>query len=205
MKVIGVIGGIGSGKSEITNYISKNFRAYVIIADQIGHEVLKKDSIAFQAIVNHYGREILDTKGNINRKALGDIVFNDKNELNWLNNITHPLIYDKVIGKINEVKKSQLFDIIIFEAAIMVEANWLELVDFVWLVTCAEEIRIERLIKSRNLSENKIKNIISNQQNDNELKKIADLVIDNSNDRELTFHHVHIETLKVLEAKNEKL
>lgn len=200
MNVIGIIGGIGSGKSEITKYISEHFKSYTIKADEIGHQVLNKYSPVYETVIEYFGKDILDSNKNINRKALGNIVFKDKKALDWLNKTTHPLIYDIVIGKINEVKCSNIYDIIVFEAAIMIEAHWLNLVDYVWLITCSEEVRIKRLMMSRNMTEDKIKSIISNQQSDALLETLADVVIDNSNDKEQTFHRVYIETLKVLEA-----
>ena len=203
MKVIGIIGGVGSGKSEITKYISKHFKACVIIADQVGHEVLEKDSPAYGVIVDYFGTTILDEHQNIDRKMLGNIVFKDKKSLDWLNKTAHPLIYNKVTDKIYEAKNNQAYELIVFEAAIMVEAHWLNLVDYVWLITCSETVRIERLMKNRHLPEEKIKNIIANQQSDQILGEYADTIIDNSFDREKTFHQVYIETLKVLEAKNE--
>lgn len=204
MKVIGIIGGVGTGKSEIINYIAMNFNAAIIKADEIGHQVLLKDSPAYVEIVQYFGKDILDHHGDIDRKALGNIVFKDKASLEWLNTTTHPLIYKKVIDKMNQVKSSKMFDIIIFEAAIMVEAHWLNLVDYVWLITCSEEVRIERLMRSRNMSIEKIKNIIENQQQDSYLKTFANVVIDNSYKKEQTFEKVYLETLKVLEAqKNE--
>lgn len=204
MKVIGIIGGVGTGKSEIIKYIAKNFNVAIIKADEIGHQVLLKDSPAYVEIVQHFGKDILDHNNDIDRKALGSIVFKDKVALEWLNKTTHPLIYKKVIDKMNEVKSSKMFDIIIFEAAIMVEAHWLNLVDYVWLITCSEEVRIERLMRSRNMSIEKIKNIIESQQKDSYLKSFANVVIDNSFKKEQTFKKVYLETLKVLEAqKNE--
>lgn len=201
MKVIGIIGGVGTGKSEITKYMAQNFNACIIIADEIGHQVLYKDSPAYEAIIQHFGKDILDSNNDIDRKALGNIVFKDKKSLDWLNKTTHPLIYKIVTDKINEAKNSQMFDIIIFEAAIMVEAHWLNLVDYVWLVTCSEDVRIERLTKTRNMSKEKIKNIINKQHKDSYLKDFADVVIDNTNDKEQTFQKVYMETLKILEAQ----
>lgn len=204
MKIIGIIGGVGSGKSEITKYIANHFNAYIIIADEVGHEVLKKDTIAYRAIVQKFGNCILTADKEINRKALGNIVFNDKKALEWLNNTTHPLIYNRVTDRINEAK-SKDYDIIIFEAAIMVEAKWLGLVDYVWLITSSEEIRIERLMKYRHLTLEKIKNIMMNQQSDAYLEKFADVIIDNSYTLEETLKRVYIEITKVLEDHNENI
>ncbi|PKM95997.1 MAG: dephospho-CoA kinase [Firmicutes bacterium HGW-Firmicutes-1] len=203
--VIGIIGGVGTGKSQIAAFLGSNYNAYVIRADQVGHEVMAKDTKAYHQIIELFGKSILDENGNINRKILGDIVFKDTILLNKLNNITHPLIYDEIVKQILEINNNiNQYDFIILEAAIMVEAMWTKLVDVIWLITCSKEVRMQRLMNSRNLSREKIENIISNQQSEEELQSYADVIIDNSLEIEATFQQVKIEIMKALEAKHEK-
>ncbi|PKM50707.1 MAG: dephospho-CoA kinase [Firmicutes bacterium HGW-Firmicutes-7] len=202
--VIGLIGGIGTGKSQIAELLKSNYNAYVIRADEIGHQIINKGTQAYIQIVELYGKGILDQDENINRKALGDIVFKDTTKLDILNNITHPLIYEEIIQMITKVQKNNQYDFIVFEAAIMVEAMWTNLADVIWLITCSKEVRIQRLIKSRAISKEKIENIISKQQSEEALLSYADAVIDNSLELELTFQQVKNEIINALEAKHEK-
>lgn len=204
LKVIGIIGGIGSGKSKITEYLEKNFNAYAISSDLIGHEIILKGKPAYEQIVDFFGRNILDENDEINRKILGDIVFKNPANMEKLNSITHPLILERIIQEIKRIKEENKYSFITLEAALIVGENWVKLVDTIWLITCPIDIRIERLMKSRNLSKEKINNILSNQENDDELKKYADIVINNSLELTKTLEQVKIEVLKLLEANHEE-
>ena len=200
MKTIGIIGGIGSGKSEVTAYLAKHYKAYVIIADLIGHEILLKGNPAYQTILQKFGSGILNLEGEINRAALGDIVFHDTSALTWLNDTTHPLIYQRIVEMIQEAKLSAEYDFIVLESAIMTDPKWLQLVDMVWLITCSDTERIKRLVKSRPLTQEKIQSILANQKSEIEYKTYADIIIDNSYDLQKTYHQVKLEITKVLEA-----
>lgn len=202
--VIGIIGGVGTGKSQIATLLKNDFNAYVIHADQIGHQIIAKDTQSFHQIVELFGNTILDNDGNINRKTLGDIVFQDARSLEKLNNITHPFIYAEISSLISHAKRNSKYDFVVVEAAILVEAMWTKLVDVIWLITCSKEVRIQRLINSRSLSREKIDSIISNQQSEEALRLYADVIIDNSLEIETTIQQVKKEIIKALEAKHEK-
>lgn len=202
MKVLGIIGGIGSGKSLITNFLESKFNAFIISADIVGHEIILKGNPAYKKIVDYFGTHILDENEEINRRILGDIVFKNSGSIRKLNSITHPLILKEIERRIKIIKLENKFSFITLEAALVVGEDWINLVDNIWLISCPTDIRVERLIKSRNLSKEKINNILLNQENDNELKKYADVIIDNSQDLNTTLEQVRIETLKFLEANN---
>ncbi len=203
MKVIGIVGGIGSGKSLICEYIKNNYNACFINADGIGHQVLEKNTDVYNQVFERYGKQILNADGSINRKALGDIVFSASEDLKWLNSVSHPYIKSKIIKKIEEYKEKKSCDLIILEAAILIEAGWGQLADYIILVKCKEDIRVERLINSRSITEQKAKTIISKQSTDIQLERFSDEIIDNSLDKNNSYKQIDIIIKKILEDHNE--
>lgn len=179
-KVIGVTGGIGCGKTTISNFLHQK-GAYIIDADKIGHKVILKGQKAYTEIINHFGKNILDTTTNeINRKALGEIVFSDKTKLLILNQITHKHIRTIIEQKINLAKKEGYF-LIVLEMAILIEANFKDLVDEIWLVYTPLEERVRRITIRDNISPEMAKNIIKNQASFEELRPFADYIVNNEN------------------------
>ena len=108
MKVIGITGGVGAGKSQILEYLNNKYGATICQADAVGKKLQKKGTECFDAIVAHFGTEILDAKGELDREKLADIVFSDKVELSVLNSIVHPAVKEEIYKKIakEERKKS---------------------------------------------------------------------------------------------------
>lgn len=158
--VIGLIGGSGTGKTYIANYIKNVLNASFIEADKIGHDLLE-DSGIIKLLTETFGISILKD-GIIDRHILGTIVFNDSNELRKLNHIMHPAMY-KVIQQ--TIKSSQT-DFVILEAAVMIEAHFYELVDQMLWVDCSNEIRLERLIQLRHIDETKALGMIDSTKGD---------------------------------------
>lgn len=204
MKVMGLIGGCGTGKSEVASILQKSHHAHIIIADRIGHELLLKGMPAYDRIVEYFGKDILAIDGEINRKLLGDIVFNNDQELEKLNNLMHPLMYDRINQCIVEITESKQYDFIVIEAAVMIEAHFIDLVDTLWLVTCPMEQRIERLMTYRNMPLDKIEMIISKQKTEEEYKKYANVIINNGLDLAHTSLQIQKEIDKILEEYHEK-
>jgi dephospho-CoA kinase len=176
MKIIGLTGGIGSGKSTIARLLAK-LGAKVIDTDKIGHEVLNTDSEARKGVLTSFGKQILNTDGSINRTELGKIVFTDGKALSRLNCIVHPLIYRWVKKKLIQYKKRGAA-VVVIDAPLLIEANWVSLVDVVWVVTANEANIIKRLQKI-GLSRDEAISRIRCQLNEDERVKQADVVIEN--------------------------
>ena len=121
MKVIGLTGGIGSGKSTVAQFLAE-FGATVMELDKLGHEVLKPGGEVWESVVNEFGRDIVSPSGEIDRARLGKIVFNDPEALARLNRITHPVIDDMVKARLEEYRR-QGVDEVVLEAAVLLDRH----------------------------------------------------------------------------------
>lgn len=184
LKVIGLTGGIASGKSTVSTLL-KSLGAVIIDADEISRKVMKKNTKVFDEIVEYFGDNILDKDGNIDRQKLGQIVFSNVDDLKILNDITHPAI-------INEIKKNLLIlskkkePIVVIDAALLLESGLDNLTDKIWLVKASEETQLKRLMKRDNIDERQAINRIKSQMPLKEKLKYADKIIDNDGNIEYT-------------------
>ncbi len=182
MLIIGLTGGIGTGKSEIA-HILQELGAVVIDADQVGHEVYQPQSEAWQEVVKSFGEEVLQPGGEIDRKRLGAIVFQDPQARVILNNIMHPRIFRTVAERVEEFRRQNV-DVVVVEAALLIEAGWDSLTDEVWMTHSPEKVVVERLRHRNGLSEDAIRNRIRSQMSFEERSQYAHVVVDNSGDME---------------------
>jgi dephospho-CoA kinase len=177
MLVIGLTGGIGTGKSQVSNFLEK-LGATVISADLIGHEMVRPETEGWRDVVTAFGREILTPGGEVDRKKLGAIVFSDADSLKRLNAITHPRIYS-IIEERLESLDDQGREVVVVEAALLFEAGWTPLVDEVWVVTAPEAQVIRRLQERNKLDEKSIRARFGAQMRQAERVKRADVIMDN--------------------------
>lgn len=181
MKVLGITGGVGSGKSAVLSYLAKQDGIVVYEADKIAQMEQEAGTKCFNAIVDYFGNEIVTEDGQLNRRKLGEIVFQDESQLEKLNEIVHPLVREK-IQELMEEHEAVGMKLFVLEAAILLESNYEELCDEVWYIYCQEKIRMERLKASRNYTEELFQNIISKQMPEGSFRKKCSVVIDNSFD-----------------------
>ena len=151
MKVIGLTGGIGSGKSAVARLLAE-LGAIIIDADKIGHEALKRDTEVWHEVVAAFGQQILTPAGNINRRKLGEIVFGNPASLLKLNQIMHPRMYERVTAQIEEYRRKGV-GVVVLEAPLLLEAGWASLVDEVWVTVAVEATVLRRLQERTGLSE----------------------------------------------------
>jgi dephospho-CoA kinase len=181
-RVIGLTGGIGSGKSTVSKYLAE-LGAAIIDADKVGHEAFQPGTEAWREVVATFGRDILTPQGEIDRKKLGAIVFDNPAALAQLNGIMHPKMGDMMKAQIDEYRR-QGVAVVVLEAAILIEANWTPLVDEVWVTTAPESVVLERLKKQRGLAEEQTLARIRSQLSSEERLKHADVVITNEGNLE---------------------
>lgn len=175
MKVIGLTGGIGSGKSTVSQFLAE-LGAVIIDADKVGHEVLKPYTKVWQELVATFGREILTPDGEIDRKKLAKIVFGNPEALAQLNRITHPRIEKKAKAQL-EAYRRQGVDVVVLEAPLLVEAGWTSFIDEVWVTTASEATVLKRTRERTGLSKPEILARIRSQLSSDERVKHADVVI----------------------------
>ena len=176
MKVIGLTGGIGSGKSTVSKFLA-HLGAVVIDADKVGHEVFKPGTKAWQEVVDAFGQGIISADGTIDRRKLGEIVFSNPGARAKLNQVMHPLIYKQVKSQMEEYGRKGAA-IIIVEAPLLLEVGWKSLVDEVWVTSASEATVIKRLKEQKGLSEAQSLARIRAQLTDEERIRQADVVID---------------------------
>jgi len=176
MKVIGLTGGIGSGKSTVSGFLAE-LGAAILDADEVGHEALKPDTEIWRQVVATFGRQIVAPDGNIDRKKLGNIVFSDPKFLSRLNRIMHPPMYDMVKARLEEYRR-QGTGVVVLEAPLLLEAGWAPLVDKVWVTTAAETTVLKRLKERSGMSQAESLARLRSQPSPAERVKHADVVID---------------------------
>ena len=169
MKIIGITGGVGSGKSEILNILKNDYQAKVIQSDHVAHELMVPGAKSYDAIVQAFGNEILNEDQTINRPILGEIVFRDETKLSLLNSITHKNVDEEILSRIDQFGKEEPEGLLVIESALLVGAGYEKRFDQLWYIYTREEVRYERLKASRGYSDEKIKqmiekNIITPQQ-----------------------------------------
>ena len=183
--MIGVTGGIGCGMTTVSTMMSE-LGGKIISGDGIAREIVKKGQPAFEAIVKVFGTSILNEDGTLNRKKLGDIVFNDSEKLELLNKTIHPYWIEQMKTEIDHAKVISNGTIVIVDAAILLETGLKSLVDKLVVVTAPIKTRRERIRSRDSLDECQIDQRISAQMPVAEKAKQADFVIENTGTLEQT-------------------
>jgi dephospho-CoA kinase len=189
LPVIGLTGGIGAGKSTVTQMLEELGTA-VIDADKVGHQIYLPDLPAWCEIVDTFGPSVLNPDRTIDRQALGKLVFADPEALRTLNRIVHPKMFDRMLELIAEMRARGWMKAIVVEAAVLIEANWMALVDQVWVVVASEVVVVDRLAKQRHLSAEQVRTRIAAQLSNEERLKYAHVVIRNDGSLEEVRHAV---------------
>ncbi|MFH0846758.1 MAG: dephospho-CoA kinase [Chloroflexota bacterium] len=175
MRVIGLTGGIGTGKSTVSRFLSE-MGAVVLDADKIGHEAFTPSSTTYNEVVETFGRGILTPEGQIDRRKLGKIVFDSPEKLDQLNRIIHPWLHE-TLKNLLEGYRRQGTRVVVIEAALLIEAGWLPLVDKVWVTVASRDSVLKRVAGREGISEDDIIARIQAQLPAEERVKYADTVI----------------------------
>lgn len=178
MRVVGLVGGIGSGKSTAARMLAE-LGAEVIDADRVGHEVYRPGTPGFDAVVAEFGRGVVGDTGEIDRRQLGAIVFGDLGRLAALNRIVHPLIRGEIRRRVEALRAAGGHPAVVLEAAILLEAGWRDLVDQVWVVSAGAGDVVDRLARDRGLEPAETAARMARQMSDEERRRHADRVIEN--------------------------
>ena len=179
--IIGLTGGIASGKSTVAQALGDR-GAYIIDADKLGHTAYLAGSGAFDQVVSAFGTDIVADDGEIDRRKLGGKVFGNEAALRQLTDIVWPSIRAMAEKEIADAQRAAPKRIVVLEAAVLIEADWLDLADQIWVTVVKPAVAIERACARDNLSEDAVRTRLDAQLSNDERGSYADHVIDNSSD-----------------------
>jgi len=182
MKIIGITGGIGTGKSTVLNILKSEYNAYVVETDRLAHQLMEKDMPAYCKIIELFGDDILDSNNEIDRSKLGPIVFSNPDKLQQLNEIVHPAVKNYIIEDIANKKKESTISYYVIEAALLLEDGYKEICDEIWGIHVTLETRIQRLIEGRGGNREKWETVIMNQSSEEYYRENCDAIIENNGD-----------------------
>ncbi len=176
MLVIGLTGGIGSGKTTVSGFLEE-LGAEVIDADKVGHVTYLPDMPAWRDLIDTWGEDLLQPNREIDRKKLGAIVFSDPANLEKLNSIVHPRMRDIMNDRI-EAFRGEGKRVVVVDAAILIEAKWTSLVDEVWVTAAPEDVVVQRVMARNGWEEEQVRSRMASQMPAEERQSYADVVID---------------------------
>lgn len=180
MKVLGITGGVGAGKSTVLDYIQKKHGARVIQCDKVGHMVQEPGQNCYYRIVETFGTGILNGDQTISRERLAAAVFDDSAALQKLNQIVHPSVKEYIVKEIEAERVRGKVPFVVIEAALLLEDRYDLICDEIWYIYADEPTRSERLKRTRGYSDGKVRKIMGNQMQESGYRARCEVVIDNS-------------------------
>jgi len=182
MKVIGITGGVGSGKSEVLNIIKEVCSCYIIKADDLAKSLEQKGQVCYQLLIELLGTGILDEDGQINPAQMAKCIFQaDKDDkLQKVNDIIHPEVKKYILNSIKDKSEENIYEYFFIEAALLIEERYDLICDELWYIYADENVRIRRLKESRGYSDEKIRAIMNSQLDEENYKKYCKIVVNNS-------------------------
>ena len=177
MRIIGLTGGIASGKSTVSR-ILQSMGAVAIDADAIAHELAEPGAPLYEAYITHWGAGILTPEGTLDRRKIGDIVFADEDERRWLDDVSHPLLCREVQRRLAALRTSDV-QTVVLDAPLLFEAGWERLADETWVVVLPRDIQLRRLMARNHYTEEEALSRMESQLSQEEKMRRADVVIDN--------------------------
>lgn len=178
MLVLGLTGNIGCGKSSLSNIFREDYNIDIIDADIISREIMSNNKL-LEEVFQVFGEDVKDKDGTLNRKKLASIVFSDDKKLIALNDITHPAIKNEIKRRIKDIENKGR-NIVIVDAALLIEGKFLDLIDKLIVITCDEKEQLNRVMDRDNSNMDEALNRISSQMSQDEKVKFGDYIIDNS-------------------------
>ncbi len=186
MRIIGLTGGIASGKSTVSRLLREAHGAVILDADAAAYEVAEPEAPLWRAYVERYGRErVLRPDGTLDREAVADIVFRDASERTWMDETAHPMIKRALLARLEECRAAGEKTVVL-DVPLLYEAGWENIADEVWVVYLDRETQLRRLMERNGLSEDAARARMASQMSLEEKKRRADVVIDNGGTREET-------------------
>lgn len=191
MKIIGLTGGIGSGKTTVTNFLKK--KGYQVIdADEIAREIVEPGTQVLSELVSHFGEAILLFDGSLNRQKLAELAFKNSAQKEVLDRITHGAIMETISEQIKSIQLQQKPKLIFVDAALLIETGLYKKMDEVWLITAQEDLRIHRVMDRDHLDADRVRKRILVQMSDEEKKGYATRIINNSDTKNKLYEKIEM-------------
>ena len=190
--VVGLTGGIGSGKSTVADLFTE-LKVPLIDADIVARQVVEKGSPLLAKIAEHFGESVLNAEGELNRARLRQIVFADEKEKNWLNNLLHPVIREEMIRQIRQANTPY----VLFVVPLLIENKLTDLCDRVLVIDVSPEIQLERVTKRDQSKIETVKNIMAAQVSREERLNYADDVVENNRPLEQSLPEIKTQVKKL--------
>ena len=193
-RIIGLTGGIATGKTTVSNYLADTYRLPILDADIYAREAVQPDSPILKQIYQRYGLQVQHSDGTLNRKRLGEIIFSNSAERQWLEQQIHPYVRDRF--------KSQLDTIVALTVILVIpllfEAKMTDLVTEIWVVSCSPEQQLRRIQKRDRISKEQAQARINSQLPLQQKIALADKVLDNSSTKEALIQQVSTDRKSVV-------
>lgn len=192
MKIIGITGGVGAGKTQVLSYIEQHYKCRIIRADEAAHLLYRKGEECYNALISLLGKQILTDTGDIDKKKMAELIFKNKTLLENVNSIVHPAVKKYILEEISKETKEGKNDYFFIEAALLIEERYDRIVDEMWYIYSDAETRRERLKISRNYSDDKITGIMSGQLSEEDFLRSCQHVISNNGNLEDTYKQIQL-------------
>ena len=186
MKIIGITGGIGAGKSTVLSILEQDYGAYCVEADKVAHKLMEPREAAYRQIVEVFSPDILDQQKQIHRGRMSALIFQHPEKREQLNQIVHPAVKQYILNDIERCRMEGKVAIYVLEAALLIEDGYKQICDELWYVYAEEEQRIKRLMESRGYSREKCIQILNSQSTEDFYRGNCDRMIQNDGDIENT-------------------
>lgn len=196
MRLIGITGGVGAGKTEILSFIRQHYRCKIYLADEVARDLQMPGQSCYEAIVHLLGKGILHPDGSIDKGKMAARIFLEKDILQKVNAIVHPAVRQYLEDAVLKAAQDGETELFFIEAALLIENGYNDFVDEMWLIYASDAVRRVRLKKSRGYTDDKISQIMASQLTEEAFRKNSDFVIDNSN----TLEEAYSQIKKRLEA-----
>ncbi len=209
MHVIGITGGIGSGKSEILRYLNKTYNCKVLLSDDVAKEMEKPGGALYEPLIEllrsacreDEERELLSPDGSLNKAIVAGLIFSDRGLLQRVNALIHPAVRQQILDEIEIERQLGAIEFFIVESALLSEGGLIQYMDSIWYIYCDDEVRRIRLKASRGYSDEKIDSIMNKQQSEEIYRQNCHFVINNSADLQDALRQVDNAIRKVREME----
>lgn len=190
MKIIGITGGVGAGKTQVLSYIEAHYRCRIVRADEAAHLLYEPGQECYQKLVGLLGQQILNEDNTIDKTKMAEIIFQDQKRLEDVNQIVHPAVKKYILEQIAYEREKGDQDYFFIEAALLIEEQYDKIADELWYIYSDVAVRERRLAESRHYSAQKTADIMRGQLSEDEFRKHCKVVISNNGNLEETYEQI---------------